>query len=216
MTMNKLSYLITPSPCRNPCRTDTYLIFSQWRSQDFLKEGSYFHGAPRYPHQNRQQQRNRKNSSDLAHYFLEGAQFDEQKKNEKEAKSFRGPHPRGPTPYPAPHWGIFITRPYWGGGGGLCCALLCQTPALTEITKVREGVCQAVDKREHAGQLVEVDVLVQGQDRAEAVRASERDDVTQHDGDDERTGEVERLACGAEQRRAQWKPAGQSNQWPKP
>ena len=62
---------------------------------------------------------------------------------------------------------------------------------------------QAVDERKHAGHLVKVDVLVQRQDRAEAVRASERNDVPQHHGDDERTGEVDRLTCEAGQGRRQ-------------
>ena len=40
----------------------------------FSRRGPNFMGAPRYPHQKTE------NSSDLAHYLLEGAQFDELKK----------------------------------------------------------------------------------------------------------------------------------------
>ena len=64
---------------------------TQWRSQDFLKEGSEFHGGPRYPHQKLKTHRI------WPTIFLEGAQFDELKIKEKIKKKekcqFWGPIP---------------------------------------------------------------------------------------------------------------------------
>ena len=52
----------------------------QWRSQDFIKEGSEVHGAPRYSHQKQKTHRI------WPTIFLEGAQFDELKKKTKEKR----------------------------------------------------------------------------------------------------------------------------------
>ena len=74
-------------------------------------------------------------------------------------------------------------------------AKVCVRLALTQVAEMGERVRETVHKGEHAGHLVEVDVLVQWEDGAEAVRARERYDVPQHHGDDERAREVQRLTC---------------------
>ena len=66
---------------------------------------------------------------------------------------------------------------------------------LTDVAEVCEGVDEAVDEDEPAGELVELDVLVERQDHDDAELAQLGDAVPQHQHQDEHRREVEGLTC---------------------
>ena len=66
---------------------------------------------------------------------------------------------------------------------------------LTEVDEVGDGVQDAVDEDEPAGHLVEVDVFVERQERAQTVGSRQSDEISQHHSHDERTVEVQHVTC---------------------
>ena len=66
---------------------------------------------------------------------------------------------------------------------------------LTKISEMHGSVDEAVDDDEPSGDLVEVDVLVQGKEDRQAELAKFGDAVPKHHHQDEHRSEVETLTC---------------------
>ena len=82
---------------------------------------------------------------------------------------------------------------HWDHGD--CPSLTGAVALLTDVAQVGEGVDEAVDEHEPAGDLVELDVLVEREDHDDAELAQLRYAVPQHQHQDEHRREVEGLTC---------------------